>query len=107
MQGKEKSLSDYEGKVLLIVNTASEDRKSTRLNSSHVAISYAVFCLKKKKIVEEQATSLASVDSRSNSVHDHQIVLIHPKDTVGANLRVRPPLEPEPCCDRTEHRRMC
>src|SRR5207253_7497521 len=28
---------------------AFEDRKSTRLNSSHVAISYAVFCLKKKK----------------------------------------------------------
>src|SRR5207253_9217104 len=26
-----------------------QDRKSTRLNSSHVAISYAVFCLKKKK----------------------------------------------------------
>src|SRR5690625_6830821 len=28
----------------------NKDRKSTRLNSSHVAISYAVFCLKKKKI---------------------------------------------------------
>src|SRR5437870_11503149 len=28
----------------------SQDRKSTRLNSSHVAISYAVFCLKKKKL---------------------------------------------------------
>src|SRR5579884_3668653 len=28
---------------------ACRDRKSTRLNSSHVAISYAVFCLKKKK----------------------------------------------------------
>src|SRR5690625_6288569 len=28
---------------------SEEDRKSTRLNSSHVAISYAVFCLKKKK----------------------------------------------------------
>src|SRR5690242_21507717 len=27
----------------------SEDRKSTRLNSSHMSISYAVFCLKKKK----------------------------------------------------------
>src|SRR5690554_7620422 len=27
----------------------TEDRKSTRLNSSHVRISYAVFCLKKKK----------------------------------------------------------
>src|SRR5690625_6063414 len=30
------------------VVVAAEDRKSTRLNSSHVAISYAVFCLKKK-----------------------------------------------------------
>src|SRR5439155_27350505 len=29
--------------------TRRRDRKSTRLNSSHVAISYAVFCLKKKK----------------------------------------------------------
>src|SRR5256885_16523666 len=28
---------------------ASRDRKSTRLNSSHLVISYAVFCLKKKK----------------------------------------------------------
>src|SRR5207249_7929019 len=28
---------------------AEKDRKSTRLNSSHVSISYAVFCLKKKK----------------------------------------------------------
>src|SRR5699024_11282438 len=32
-----------------IVHSVSEDRKSTRLNSSHVSISYAVFCLKKKK----------------------------------------------------------
>src|SRR5277367_6899089 len=29
--------------------TPSPDRKSTRLNSSHITISYAVFCLKKKK----------------------------------------------------------
>src|SRR5690242_20982209 len=28
---------------------AAQDRKSTRLNSSHMSISYAVFCLKKKK----------------------------------------------------------
>src|SRR5690625_2717898 len=32
------------------VSLPTQDRKSTRLNSSHVAISYAVFCLKKKKI---------------------------------------------------------
>src|SRR5690554_7247315 len=30
----------------------SKDRKSTRLNSSHVRISYAVFCLKKKTIIK-------------------------------------------------------
>src|SRR5436305_1808935 len=30
-------------------DVAQQDRKSTRLNSSHVRISYAVFCLKKKK----------------------------------------------------------
>src|SRR5699024_6855746 len=33
--------------------TMGEDRKSTRLNSSHVSISYAVFCLKKKKKMKE------------------------------------------------------
>src|SRR5437899_12918681 len=31
-----------------------EDRKSTRLNSSHLGISYAVFCLKKKKIEKKK-----------------------------------------------------
>src|SRR5256885_6328858 len=32
-----------------IAGRAAQDRKSTRLNSSHLVISYAVFCLKKKK----------------------------------------------------------
>src|SRR5690606_41328837 len=36
--------------VRAIVEAAIEDRKSTRLNSSHVKNSYAVFCLKKKRI---------------------------------------------------------
>src|SRR5437870_9715203 len=35
------------------MRTLEQDRKSTRLNSSHVAISYAVFCLKKKNSREE------------------------------------------------------
>src|SRR5690625_6414153 len=52
---KGKSLfSDHENHDLThlkkkLIGTKA-DRKSTRLNSSHVAISYAVFCLKKKKI---------------------------------------------------------
>src|SRR5438445_1150365 len=42
---------DIEGEALttLVVNKLRGDRKSTRLNSSHANISYAVFCLKKKK----------------------------------------------------------
>src|SRR5690625_6499457 len=35
---------------LPVVLSTVEDRKSTRLNSSHVAISYAVFCLKKNRL---------------------------------------------------------
>src|SRR5439155_22541191 len=35
------------GGHLEVVGAGAQDRKSTRLNSSHVAISYAVFCLKK------------------------------------------------------------
>src|SRR5690554_7294469 len=37
------------GSALRIARSGDRDRKSTRLNSSHVRISYAVFCLKKKK----------------------------------------------------------
>src|SRR5690349_24715029 len=36
-----------------VLSTRARDRKSTRLNSSHVEISYAVFCLKKKKTTEK------------------------------------------------------
>src|SRR5437868_11324567 len=42
------------------VRRASPDRKSTRLNSSHVSISYAVFCLKKKKTEYSSDRSLAT-----------------------------------------------
>src|SRR5699024_12109914 len=38
-----------ETEAFVTVHGTTRDRKSTRLNSSHVSISYAVFCLKKKK----------------------------------------------------------
>src|SRR3712207_7821245 len=38
------------GRVAHLADLAVGDRKSTRLNSSHANISYAVFCLKKKKV---------------------------------------------------------
>src|SRR5256886_3741848 len=40
----------------------SRDRKSTRLNSSHSQISYAVFCLKKKKIQSRQGIPCGPLD---------------------------------------------
>src|SRR5437660_2587050 len=45
------------------------DRKSTRLNSSHVAISYAVFCLKKKKKKRRAATTAANLDKNLDPEH--------------------------------------
>src|SRR5699024_11766166 len=44
-----ESALDLSENMRIIRSYAFEDRKSTRLNSSHVSISYAVFCLKKKK----------------------------------------------------------
>src|SRR5699024_12195193 len=40
-------------KTIEELKNVSGDRKSTRLNSSHVSISYAVFCLKKKKSINK------------------------------------------------------
>src|SRR5699024_11461073 len=45
-----KSLTGGEGRFAMDMSHYETDRKSTRLNSSHVSISYAVFCLKKKKV---------------------------------------------------------
>src|SRR2546430_4866997 len=60
----EKSVTDpHHGRALFLpnasvrVNRLSEDRKSTRLNSSHSQISYAVFCLKKKKKITKPVIS--------------------------------------------------
>src|SRR5256885_11254006 len=48
---------------------ARPDRKSTRLNSSHLVISYAVFCLKKKKKISDHTFN--TYDSRTISPLSH------------------------------------
>src|SRR5207245_5362265 len=45
----------------------AEDRKSTRLNSSHGSISYAVFCLKKKKTKSHDGKLSKSTEDRTRS----------------------------------------
>src|SRR5690554_5920725 len=47
------------------------DRKSTRLNSSHVRISYAVFCLKKKK------KTIINLKKLKNKILSHVIMYLH------------------------------
>src|SRR5256886_8148597 len=54
---------------------SSEDRKSTRLNSSHSQISYAVFCLKKKKKTNDQLTTRQS--SAATSLHRTYLTFLH------------------------------
>src|SRR5699024_10875512 len=44
-----ESIIESKGLDITADSLEHQDRKSTRLNSSHVSISYAVFCLKKKK----------------------------------------------------------
>src|SRR5256885_2496386 len=46
------------------------DRKSTRLNSSHLVISYAVFCLKKKKTEYVTSHHLIRFGTEAHPVHD-------------------------------------
>src|SRR5688572_32245527 len=52
------------GKTSSGIRGGEEDRKSTRLNSSHSQISYAVFCLKKKTSVSPPATRLHRLAGR-------------------------------------------
>src|SRR3989442_8609364 len=53
-------VNNFRWKLLLLTKrkVMNPDRKSTRLNSSHVRISYAVFCLKKKKKNEDGFTNI-------------------------------------------------
>src|SRR5690606_41207821 len=53
---------------VIFLESPRKDRKSTRLNSSHVKISYAVFCLKKKM------TGIANAGGGSQSLHTRRTV---------------------------------
>src|SRR5207245_4111788 len=57
--------------AFLLSKLVLPDRKSTRLNSSHGSISYAVFCLKKKKQHGQACTEKAEYDEGSN--YDYEL----------------------------------
>src|SRR3989442_5363921 len=61
------------GLLATVATPARGDRKSTRLNSSHVRISYAVFCLKKKNNTPRQTIT----GSRHEFTYDLLTACIH------------------------------
>src|SRR5205807_6223820 len=62
--------------------TVPSDRKSTRLNSSHLVISYAVFCLKKKKKRTDYDNLLLK---QSNGTYTEQLLLANEHSTLPIN----------------------
>src|SRR5256885_7259289 len=68
------------------VRDAGEDRKSTRLNSSHLVISYAVFCLKKKKQPHRLTDQLIALLLRHESDRYLKVIDVCDQFTIG------------PCC---------
>src|ERR1035441_4751547 len=70
-----------------------EDRKSTRLNSSHLGISYAVFCLKKKKgTVVGRASRPGDQQKRGTGCFTSRGGLSTPPQPVTIIARCRPPV---------------
>src|SRR2546430_8140796 len=60
------------------------DRKSTRLNSSHSQISYAVFCLKKKKQRRNNRTS-ENIEPRDDENLTAHLVALHERPRIDGN----------------------
>src|SRR5256885_13032528 len=63
------------------------DRKSTRLNSSHLVISYAVFCLKKKKRYDTSSLRFTPIH-----LHTYANTIFYPSHPQFVCLAARPPM---------------
>src|SRR2546430_12562407 len=57
------------------IRSTGSDRKSTRLNSSHSQISYAVFCLKKKKNIERNYINTSRNTTSVNILQRHSLTI--------------------------------
>src|SRR5258708_30831924 len=68
------------------------DWKSTRLNSSHQIISYAVFCLKKKKKLKERLESKEQIDDQRHKLLNSELCLMYKNVLLTKNVRY--------CCDQ-------
>src|SRR5262245_65241935 len=62
LAGDEACPGDPDSQIATMYLRLLQDRKSTRLNSSHLGISYAVFCLKKKKQKTQHSKSISKTE---------------------------------------------
>src|SRR5438876_2825645 len=74
------ALAALKGDQQPLADMREEDRKSTRLNSSHPSISYAVFCLKKKK---------KTTDTSNNKTHIQSSTKPQNNDDTSSSLHTR------------------
>src|SRR5256885_2783152 len=74
-------------KTCSVRSATPRDRKSTRLNSSHLVISYAVFCLKKKKM-PDAATNGFWVGQTPLETSAYELQVIEPADGHLAHVQV-------------------
>src|SRR5256886_8766108 len=74
--------------------TLTSDRKSTRLNSSHSQISYAVFCLKKKKELAHSGRLTRELPALRRSLGKASQPRSAPQPHLPPETRHRPPLSP-------------
>src|SRR5256885_12718321 len=81
----------------------AEDRKSTRLNPSHLVISYAVFCLKKKKIYSNRPLKRPSI-SKSCSIITPNTCRIDPNQSIIFAHAHSPPSSTDRLASHTEVR---
>src|SRR5258707_10530492 len=63
--------------IISIISLSQKDRKSTRLNSSHANISYAVFCLKKKKSMNTHNMMNLGYTSGAAAAENHQLTELY------------------------------
>src|SRR2546429_4662915 len=85
--------------------SAEKDRKSTRLNSSHGYISYAVFCLKKKK----QSKQISAILQLSTALSESTIFLIFVRhlSCLAASPYARSPVQTSSTCGSERHPADC
>src|SRR5947208_9236099 len=102
---KQRHSNKGKGPQRLLPWRQSLDRKSTRLNSSHQIISYAVFCLKKKKKEKKDEhnaiqPAMPQNVTRFGNRPPHDPAAPHPKPTHGRERTHVPPATPSvsrPC----------